>query len=484
MSPAGGTQHISKNKSAMKQILLSLLLVASAACSKNNDGPAPQQENPFSLNVEYENRAYNPGETIDLTLTVEETTANEDHFLFAPVFYGKGTITLEGEPIGWKKEQQIPYGIINSSRSSATLHFTVAPEFSDWAKNEYSLRFFVSRPDGSHKTYREVKLKTQNTAPITAQIISTGESHIKLDDTYAFEWSASKEGYTGNFKVETDISEGDGFFLDPDEDNRTIWFLEMPSNTTKKIKYQPLKAGIHKFTLTISDSMSKTVLEGSVEVMPESDGPESGLMNPDPGIYIYADSRYYLRSKWKKEWGLKAEGVAIVSSQSTFLLAPAHKSGKWAYPPKDDNTDKADYMSIMPELTWTMDYSTAKADFDGYKNTKALVDADSKGLIQAPIAKLCYNYDPEQPGKWYMPAAGQLYLIYENFEEVQACLKKIGARGFEYEYWNEYYCSSTGCNNSYIFALKCNSSGTSVFGTHWIYPTHSYKTFPVQTLTF
>ena len=41
----------------MKQILLSLLLAASVACNKNNDGPAPQQENPFTLNVEYENRA-------------------------------------------------------------------------------------------------------------------------------------------------------------------------------------------------------------------------------------------------------------------------------------------------------------------------------------------------------------------------------------------------------------------------------------------
>lgn len=470
----------------MKQILLSLLLVASAACSKSNDndGPGPQQEHPFTLSVEYENRAYNPGETVDIILTVERKTPQEDYFLFAPVFYGTGTITLEGEPIGWKNEQHISYEIINDSNSSATLHFTVAPEFSDWAKNEYSLRFFVSRPDGTDKTYKEIQIKTQNTAPITAQIISTGETHIKLDETFAFEWSASKEDYSGNFKIRPDISEGDGYFVDPDKDNQIVWSFDIPANSTKRLKYQPLKAGIHKFTITISDSMSETVLEGSVEVMSNSDGPESGLLNPDPGIYIYADSRYYLRSKWKKEWGLKAEGVAIVSTQSSFLLAPKSFMEKWAYPPKDDDTGKADYMSIMPELTWTMDYSTAKADFDGYKNTKALVDADSKGLIQAPIAKLCYNYDPEQPGKWYIPAAGQLFLIHENFEEVQACLRTIGGQRFEYQYGNEYYCSSTGCNDSYIYTLKCNPNNTSSFTTHWIYPSHSYKTYPVQTLTF
>lgn len=470
----------------MKQILLSLLLVANAACNKNNDtdGPGPQQENPFNLNVEYENRAYNPGETVDITLTVKKKTAQEDYFLFAPVFYGTGTITLEGESIDWKKGQQIPYGIINESGSSATLHFTVAPEFSDWAKNEYSLRFFVSRPDGTQKTYKEIQIKTQNAAPITAQIISTGEKHIKLDETFAFEWSASKENYTGNFKVDTKISEGDGYFIDPDNDNRTVWYFDIPANSTKRIEYQPLKAGIHKFTIKIFDSMSETVMEGSVEAMPDSDGPESGLINPDPGVYIYAGARYYPRSKWKTEWGLKAEGIAIISSQSSFLLAPAPKSGKWAYPPQGDDTGRVDYMDIMPELTWTMDYSTAKADFDGYKNTKALVDADSKGLIQAPIAKLCYNYDPEQPGKWYIPAAGQLFLIHENFEEVQACLKTIGGKRFEYQYGNEYYCSSTGCNDSYIFTLKCNPNNTSSFTTHWIYPSHSYKTYPVQTLTF
>lgn len=468
----------------MKQMLLFLLLAASAACNKNNDGPAPQQENPFTLNVEYENRAYNPGETIDVTLTVEKKTAQEDYFLFAPVFYGTGSITLEGEPISWKKGQQIPYGIINESGSSATLHFTVAPEFSDWAKKEYSLRFFVSGPDGTHKTYKEIQIKTQNTAPITAQIINTGETHIELDETFSFEWSASKENYTGDFKVDTKITEGDGYFIDPDKDNRTVWYFDIPANTTKRLEYQPLKAGIHKFTITIFDSMSKTVLDGSVEVMPDSYGPGSGLISPDPGVYIYAGARYYPRSKWKTEWGLKAEGVAIVSSRSSFLLAPEPKSGKWVYPPQGDDTDKTDYMSIMPELTWTMDYSTAKADFDGYKNTKALVDADSKGLIQAPIAKLCYNYDPEQPGKWYIPAAGQLYLIHENFEEVQACLKAIGGQRFEYQYWNEYYCSSTGANNSYIYTLECNQNGTSSFGSHWIYSSYFYKTYPVRTLTF
>ena len=468
----------------MKQILLSLLLATSVACNKNNDGPAPQQENPFTLNVEYENRAYNPGETVDVTLTVEKKTAQEDYFLFAPVFYGTGTITLEGEPMSWKMGQQIPYGIINESGSSATLHFNVAPEFSNKAKNEYSLRFFVSGPDGTHKTYKEIQIKTQNTAPITAQIISTGKTHIELDETFSFEWSASKENYTGNFKVDTKISEGDGYFIDPDNDNRTVWSFNIPANSTKRLEYQPLKTGIHKFTITIFDGMSRTALDGSVEVMPDSYGPESGQISPDLGVYIYAGARYYPRSKWKTEWGLKAEGVAIVSSQSSFLLAPAPKSGKWADPLQEGDPEKRDYMSIMPELTWTMDYDMAKADFDGYKNTKALVDADSKGLIQAPIAKLCYNYDPEQPGKWYIPAAGQLFLIHENFEEVQACLKAIGGQRFEYQYRNEYYCSSTGCNNINIFALICNSTGTSSFGSHWIYPSHSYKTYPVQTLTF
>lgn len=471
-------------KTMMKLVFAASAIIAMlASCSKDDaESPESPQGTPFTLNVEYDNRAYNPGETVDITLTVENKTAQEDYFLFAPVFYCKGTITFEGEAIDWKKEQQIPYEIINETGLSATLHFTVAPEFSDWAKNEYSLRFFVSRPDGTDKIYKEIQIKTQNTAPIMAQIISTGETHIKLDETFAFEWSASKEDYSGNFKIRSDISEGDGYFVDPDKDGRVVWSFDIPANSTKRLEYQPLKAGIHKFTITISDSMSETVLEGSVEVMPDADGPESGLINPDPGVYIYADSRYYLRSKWKTEWGLKAEGVAIISSQSNFLLAPVHKSGKWAYPPQGDNTGRADYMSIMPELAWSSDFNTAKANFDGYTNTKALVDADSKGLIQAPAAKLCYNFDPEQPGKWYMPAAGQLYLIHENFEEVQACLKAIGGQRFEYQYGNEYYCSSTGANNSYIYTLKCNSNKSSSFTTHWIYPSHYYKTYPVRNL--
>ena len=469
--------------------LLKLMFAASASiallasCSKDEaKGPEEPQESPFTLNVEYDNRAYNPGEKVDITLSIVEQSAKDAYFLFAPVFYGEGTIALEGEFIGWKKKQEIDYEIVNSSKSSKTLHFTVAPEFSDRAKNEYSLRFFVSRPDGTYKTKTEIQIKTQNTSPITATIISTGEKHIKVDETYAFEWSVSKEGYTGNFNIAADVIEGEGRFLDPDSDNLSFWHLTMPANTTKKILYQPQKDGINKFALTISDGISKTVLEGSVEVIPEIDGPESGVLTPDHGVYIYGNSRYYKRTKWKKDWGVKAEGVAIISDKSNFLLAPKYVSGKWAYPPQGDNTDKADYESIMPELSWATTYSIAKADFDGYKNTKALVDADSKGLIQAPAAKLCYNYDPTEPGKWYMPAAGQLNLIGENFEEVQACLKAIDGQCFKYEYGNEYYCSSTGANNHYVYTLKCLASGTSDFGSHWIYPTHTYKTFPIRDL--
>lgn len=449
----------------MKQILLSLLLVASAACSKNNDGLAPQQENPFSLNVEYENRAYNPGETIDLTLTVEETTANEDHFLFAPVFYGKGTITLEGEPIGWKKEQQIPYEIINSSRSSATLHFTVAPEFSDWANNKYCLRFFVSRPDGTHKTYREVKLKTQNAAPIEGEIISSGKAQMKLNETYEFRWTAGKENYTGEFVVRIEIAEGDGYFIDPGDDNKIIYdrsSLHMSNNSTIMLEYQPLITGKHQFNLSITDGFYTTTLSKNIEVC-ESD---AGITSPLSGVYIYCNSLYYRSSTWQEQWSEQAEGIAIISDKCRFLLAPKSVVGNWS----------GGKFTDVPNLSIIPDLQAAKLDFDGRKNTEALLNSIEQGVMgRVEFAKFCYNYDKDNPGKWYQPAAGQLDLILQNFDEVQLCLGLIHGSKLKKD---EYYLASTAINDQYLWSIK----GKEFYRMYFFLTEKNRRSYPVRDL--
>lgn len=449
----------------MKQILLSLLLVASAACSKNNDGPAPQQENPFSLNVEYENRAYNPGETIDVTLIVEEKSASDDYFLFSPVYYGTGTLVLEGEQIKSRSKQQLNYEIINKSSSSKTLHLTVAPEFSDKSKNSYCLRLYVSCHDGTYVTYKEIQINTQNAAPITGQIISSGEAQMKLNETYEFGWAAGKENYTGEFIVRVEIAEGDGYFIDPEDNNKKIYdrgFLYMPNNSTKKLEYQPLNTGKHQFNLSITDGYYTTTLSKNIEVR-ESD---AGITSPLSGVYIYCNSLYYRSSTWQEQWSEQAEGVAIISDKCRFLLAPKSVVGNWS----------GGKFTDVPNLSIIPDLQAAKLDFDGRKNTEALLNSIELGVMgRVEFAKFCYNYDKDNPGKWYQPAAGQLDLILQNFDEVQLCLGLIHGSKLKKD---EYYLASTAINDQYLWSIK----GKEFYRMYFFLTEKNRRSYPVRDL--
>ena len=81
----------------------------------------------------------------------------------------------------------------------------------------------------------------------------------------------------------------------------------------------------------------------------------------------------------------------------------------------------------------------------------------------ALAARFCYNYDPEQPGKWYFPAAGQMYLIYENLEEVQKCIKICGGQQFEYNYYYHQYASSTGSNKNMFWCLSYGTTASTFY---------------------
>lgn len=56
-------------------------------------------------------------------------------------------------------------------------------------------------------------------------------------------------------------------------------------------------------------------------------------------------------------------------------------------------------MTLLPDIPWIKDRDKAAKDFDGRKNTEALIRAYEDGrLNQANAARFCYYYDPEQPG--------------------------------------------------------------------------------------
>ena len=110
--------------------ILMLLLAATTACSKDSaepDTPGPKPS--ISMTLDYQSREYELGEVIEATLTITEKNPAADYFLLnTSCNGGTATATVDGEPLQWQAEQQIPYEIVNEEFSSKVLHLKITPQ--------------------------------------------------------------------------------------------------------------------------------------------------------------------------------------------------------------------------------------------------------------------------------------------------------------------------------------------------------------------
>ena len=104
----------------------------------------------------------------------------------------------------------------------------------------------------------------------------------------------------------------------------------------------------------------------------------------------------------------------------------------------------------------------AKRDKDGYENTKTILEEHPEYPAFAIM---------DFEGGWYLPAIGQMKLIYDNFDELNETLEKIGGTVFErngYTYWSStehnscdawYMCSigGIGCTSDSFNDCKTSS---------------------------
>ena len=114
------------------------------------------------------------------------------------------------------------------------------------------------------------------------------------------------------------------------------------------------------------------------------------------------------------------------------------------YLPKPDGT-----FSNTPNLsgdftTWT---AGALAEFDGKANTAAIIAGYAEHSVSMETGDMCtvlntFNTS-DSHNDWYVPALGQLALIYLNRTEINAALTKIGGTALTYDYyWSSSECTS------------------------------------------
>ena len=102
--------------------------------------------------------------------------------------------------------------------------------------------------------------------------------------------------------------------------------------------------------------------------------------------------------------------------------------------------------------------STSTADWQGFKNTKAMYEADKSGVNYPAIKKvLTYSTTGTEQGQWYLPAAGELQAISTNKDTLNTTLAKIGGTQMSGNYWSS---SEQNSGSSYYIGIGNNSSTT------------------------
>ena len=455
-----------------------LLLAATTACSKETGtGVPPRSESSIDLVLDYENREYELGDVIEATLTITEKKAAADYFcLNTSCNGGKAVATVDGVPLQWQAEQQIPYEIVNEEFSSKVLHLKITPQAGETAEQPFSFGIYVASADGDEVKDR-IYANSINSAPIEVLAVYQN-APIELEEQAAITLSAGKENFNGEFSVKPEITGGDGYLIIDGRNYHTADRFSLQADTPCQILYQPLTSGSHEIRFILSDGICSAEEAVTVEVFNQG-----GVVKPQNGIYIYTtEGLYFSAARWEKladKGAFSPEGVAIITDEAKFLLAPERDAGFWgnSYIGPHDQ-----YISLLPDIPWIKDRDEAAKDFDGRKNTEALIRAYEDGrLNQANAARFCYYYEPDEPGKWYLPAAGQMNLVTEHVAEIQKCLELIGGQKFIYEYMDYHYASSTGCDNLSIWCM-CFFTSTAPAFNNYAKIASPVKYYPVRDL--
>lgn len=154
-----------------------------------------------------------------------------------------------------------------------------------------------------------------------------------------------------------------------------------------------------------------------------------------------------------------AKGVAIVAGEHKFMIAKSDATNDgsnynlyYDYDKGDlsltnysnaDGTNSYGYLggSSTPQLsqdftTWT---AGALSDFNGKSNTQVIAASSSNARDMCKVLET-FNAGSDNQGHsdWYVPAAGQLALMYLAKTDINAALAKIGGTAFNesYDYWS------------------------------------------------
>ena len=137
------------------------------------------------------------------------------------------------------------------------------------------------------------------------------------------------------------------------------------------------------------------------------------------GAYILTkDGATTKADDWDPVNNNNISGILVRSSAAVFVINPT----SW----NNDHWTRYD-KTLIAGVTTTTSSSTAITDFNGMANTEAIIAAlgSSYGTSLAQHSYNSMSYDGKN--RCYLGAAGEIYLIYSNYDEIEKCADAINA---------------------------------------------------------
>ena len=173
------------------------------------------------------------------------------------------------------------------------------------------------------------------------------------------------------------------------------------------------------------------------------------------GIYIYdTDGNFTKADDWNTANNGKAVGVSVRTENSMFVIAPTYdsKQKKWSYSG-----------TTISGIVTSTDSVTAKKDYAGELNTDKIIA--QLGISNAPAVEYCRNYTFKNGKKGYLWSLGEALDAYNNNEEINETMSKIGGTAITTE---NYHWTSTQYSSSEAWALIWNQSQVISIGKNWV----------------
>ena len=149
---------------------------------------------------------------------------------------------------------------------------------------------------------------------------------------------------------------------------------------------------------------------------------------PAYGVYIQAvDGKLYTVDNWDSS--LEENGIAVVDEKCSLVLMQLPGSEcQWS---KNGQLIEGIYTNA----------SQAKSDFGGKLNTQKIVEQIGDGYYYA--AKSCYDYVFPNGKRGYLPACGEMDVIFSHKDEINAAIKVIGGNYLSGKYWTSSQVNSS-----------------------------------------